>query len=561
MARRSPAFSPRCVPVFALLLALVSLPAHAVFFRVTTPALDVAVLPGGFVDIPLTFHNDTAVGAAGIAGTFVMGSVSSSLGYHFEQRSPAPCGAVVSDGATWNGYWHFAVPAIQSYSAVSCTLRVSRDATAFDPLAGNSFLSIGQELVYTGLRIGTLADVWQEAVLVERQVDADAIRTVIDLTIHNDGASDAIPTASVTSSISADLFETVLSGDCTTEGRLANPFYYILIHWPRVAAGTSHACRFIVRTELFQFDEPQTSYLDDLVDPTNGGHLINVREDNYVSLPTDFRVGGVDLDQYGVGGTWANISTSAQGFVLNVQPDLYGPGQSLLFGGWFTYGTRTDNGPRWFTIQGSIDGRVADVPIYRSVGGRFDASEPTQLLRVGTATVGFSACNQGVLRYAFDDGFTGVMPLTRLLPNATCREPDAAAVGTQDSAFSGTWADPSTSAQGLVVDSDPVSQLLFAGWFTFTATPAINDVSGQRWYTLQGSTGVDSADLTLYASEGGSFDTADPATTTAVGTARLTLASCTSAQLHYTFTDGENAGLEGTLDLDRLGNPPTGCAL
>jgi len=128
----------------------------------------------------------------------------------------------------------------------------------------------------------------------------------------------------------------------------------------------------------------------------------------------------VPLNQYGLSGSWANPATQSQGFVLSVQPDFYGSGNALLFGGWFTFDTTAAGGQRWYTIQGSASGKATSMPIYRTEGGRFDTSQATTTDSVGIATLHFDDCTHGTLDYAFVDGRGGTIPVTRLLANIEC---------------------------------------------------------------------------------------------------------------------------------------------
>jgi hypothetical protein len=315
-----------------------------------------------------------------------------------------------------------------------------------------------------------------------------------------------------------------------------------------------------IRTPLANFDQQEYAAVTDLGDPTNGGRILNTRTEPYVELPTNFLADGMDLNQYGLSGSWANPATPAQGFVINVQTDFYGIGKALLFGGWFTYDAVAGVGPRWYTLQASIEGKVSAVPIYRTTGGRFDAPDATITESVGSAMLGFNDCNHGVLRYTFGDGRIGAIPLSRLQPNISCHAPGSPPIGI-DSPLSGAWFDASTSGQGIVMDGDRLHGIAFAGWFTFSPVAGATGEIGQRWYTLQGNAPANVADLVIYASQGGAFDATAPATTTAVGTARMTLVSCTSARLDFTFSSGENAPRQGTLNLVRIGNPPPFCAL
>lgn len=117
--------------------------------------------------------------------------------------------------------------------------------------------------------------------------------------------------------------------------------------------------------------------------------------------------------------------------------------------------------------------------------------------------------------------------------------------------LTGTWADPTTSGQGIVMEVAPDffssgNGLLFGGWYTFDAATA----SKQHWYTLQGQVTSTSASaiIPIYETLGGQFDAATPTTTTAVGEATLRFEDCNRGNLTYSFTDGRR----GVIPLTRL---------
>jgi hypothetical protein len=272
---------------------------------------------------------------------------------------------------------------------------------------------------------------------------------------------------------------------------------------------------------------------------------------------------GVPLNQYGLSGSWANPATQSQGLVLSVQPDFYGTGNALVFGGWFTYDTSAAGGQRWYTIQGSASGVAASMPIYLSKGGRFDTPQATTTDSVGIATLHFTDCGHGTLDYTFYDGRGGSIPLTRLLANIECSQTGGTSTTNASYRLSGIWADPGNDGQGLVVDVDPLQHVLFAAWYTYSATaPAGSDANQQRWYTLQASLAsgaMQASNFGIFASTGGVFDHAATTSTVQVGSASIVLHGCSSATLSYRFTSGSNAGKSGTLDLSRIGAAPAAC--
>jgi hypothetical protein len=276
----------------------------------------------------------------------------------------------------------------------------------------------------------------------------------------------------------------------------------------------------------------------------------------------------VNLDQRGLGGSWANAATDSQGFVIEVMPDLYAAGSGLLFGGWFTYDIESSGGLRWYTLSGTVnaDATAAMLPIYRTHGGAFDSAQPTATDEVGVATIRFDDCSHGSLAYVFGDGSgrRGVIPIGRLLQNVNCTSAADNAAAARH-LLSGAWADLGNSGQGFVFDISPPQGVFFAAWYTFKAGAAVDaGAQGQRWYTLQavfapGFTTL--ANVGIYESRNGAFDKPAETTTVQVGRADITFHSCSSATMDYEFVAGEQAGVSGRLELQRLGPVAGNCAL
>ncbi|MGE5169052.1 MAG: hypothetical protein ACM3JC_01630 [Rudaea sp.] len=287
----------------------------------------------------------------------------------------------------------------------------------------------------------------------------------------------------------------------------------------------------------------------------------------YIASVTSSVIAGPDLDQHGFTGSWYEPATSGQGIEVEFFPDMAAPGTALVAGAWFTYDVAPaggDDRQRWYTFIGDARRGAASVPvtIYRNVGGNFDALPTTSSTTVGSGTLSFTDCTNGTFAYTFTDGRTGSIPVTRITPNVTC-----AANGTPgtsaDFAFSGNWYDPAKSGQGFVFEVNPVAPVFFFTWYTYAPAGQAAGVAGQRWFTGQATytPGSRTITATLYETTGGVFDqpTTPPPSTDPVGTATVTLASCTSAQLNYAFTAGGNAGRSGTIALSRVGPVPAGC--
>jgi len=185
---------------------------------------------------------------------------------------------------------------------------------------------------------------------------------------------------------------------------------------------------------------------------------------------------------------------------------------------------------------------------------------------VGIAPLGISIDSNGAYGYV-TSGFEGALYVLDLSVNvangtmATGTTPTYSAI-TSSTALSvnlnqhgltGTWYDPSTSGQGLVVEvyADNVAPgqgTFSAGWFTFDTAAA----GGQRWYTLQGSVKPTdtAAALSIYSATGGNFNAAPGVTASLVGQATIQFTDCKHGLLSYTFSDGSNR--KGFVPLTRL---------
>jgi hypothetical protein len=209
--------------------------------------------------------------------------------------------------------------------------------------------------------------------------------------------------------------------------------------------------------------------------------------------------------------------------------------------------------------------RTASLTIYENTGGNFNAPPITMAQAVGTATLSFDSCANGLLSYNFSDGSgrSGIIPLQRLTQNVTCSTTGARPTNS-DFAFSGNWYDPATSGQGITVEVNPTSSALFLAWYTYAPDGASAGESGQRWFTALGSfaPGARSIPLLLYETTGGLFDTvvAPLPTTVVVGSATIAFQSCASATLNFNFTGGSSSGKSGTIALTRVGPVPHGCS-
>jgi hypothetical protein len=276
--------------------------------------------------------------------------------------------------------------------------------------------------------------------------------------------------------------------------------------------------------------------------------------------------GGVRGNQHGITGSWFNPATGGQGLEVEVYPDLIGSGSGLLFAGWFTYDVGAAGGQRWYALSGTVSSgsSIAKLGIYAGFGGNFAAAPTVPATQVGTATMTFSSCDGGTLSYAFYDGRTGTIPLSRLTANITCGPAGDNGTAPSNYLLSGSWSQADVGGQGLVFDVNPTQHNFFAAWYTYAPNGQQAGAAGERWYTIQA--GFNPGDKTIsnapiYATAGGVFNSAAAPTTAPVGTASITFTSCNAATLTYNFTAGTNSGLSGTLNLTRTGPTPAGCTL
>jgi hypothetical protein len=129
----------------------------------------------------------------------------------------------------------------------------------------------------------------------------------------------------------------------------------------------------------------------------------------------------------------------------------------------------------------------------------------------------------------------------------------------------GTWYDPATSGQGIVMQSFPyydadgtrIRSTLFGGWFTYAIEPS-GTPAGQSWYSMQGDVDdtTTEATLGLYESTGGVFASPPTVSAAAIGTVTLAFDDCTHATMRYHFDDGRTD--DGVIPLVRL-VPTTAC--
>ena len=128
----------------------------------------------------------------------------------------------------------------------------------------------------------------------------------------------------------------------------------------------------------------------------------------------------------GLNDAWFNRATNGQGLLIMVFPGI-----RQMFLAWFTYDTQRpaedvtaflgEPGHRWLTAQGPYEGDTANLTIFVTEGGVFDAADPpasTDLDGDGTINIEFADCTQGLVRYEITSlSIEGEFPIERISPD------------------------------------------------------------------------------------------------------------------------------------------------
>ena len=126
---------------------------------------------------------------------------------------------------------------------------------------------------------------------------------------------------------------------------------------------------------------------------------------------------------FGLSGNWFDPTTSGQGFVFEVNPNV-----PVFFFAWYTYAPTGQSagaaGQRWFTGQASyaVGSRVMMLTLFETTGGLFDqpTSPAPSTVPVGTSTVTFASCTSAQLQFNFTGGSSagksGTIALVRVGP-------------------------------------------------------------------------------------------------------------------------------------------------
>ncbi|RKZ03324.1 hypothetical protein DRQ25_17860 [Candidatus Fermentibacteria bacterium] len=300
----------------------------------------------------------------------------------------------------------------------------------------------------------------------------------------------------------------------------------------------------------------------------------------------------------GLNDAWYNDATNGQGFFINVFPD-----SNQMFLSWFTFDTQRppadvtaqlgDPGHRWLTASGTFERGVATLDVFLTTGGVFDAANPpavTNPVPYGSMIVSFSDCIHGEVEFDLPDiGESGTIPIERLAKDnvADCEDQvgavssqavaalsavahtEAAAGSRSKTQAEGTgssfnynpslndaWYNPATDGQGFFFNVFPDLGHVFLSWFTFDVTrpPANTPFNlgepGHRWLTAQGPFVGDTAQLKVYNTSGGVFNSGrlDSGDNEEVGTITAIFEDCNSGLVRY---DIDSVG-QGEVPIERI---------
>jgi len=121
------------------------------------------------------------------------------------------------------------------------------------------------------------------------------------------------------------------------------------------------------------------------------------------------------------------------------------------------------------------------------------------------------------------------------------------------------WYNPATVGQGFLITVFPDIKQVFLAWFTFDVERPPADVTamlgdpGHRWLTAQGPYEGNTADLTVYVTRGGVFDSSEPKPVVdpaeGDGTIKLQFFGCEAGLIDYNIT---SVNLQGRIPIERI---------
>ena len=287
----------------------------------------------------------------------------------------------------------------------------------------------------------------------------------------------------------------------------------------------------------------------------------------------------------GLNDAWYNDDTSGQGFFITVFPN-----NKLMSLAWFTFDTERppsnvtaqvgEPGHRWLTALGTYERGVANLDVFLSEGGVFDAGDPPVITEepdppFGTMKVRFMDCIHGEIEFDLPSiGQSGTIPIKRIvfdnvascndqvgelsdqaistLTNSNVIDAEISKTDTQaevpqantfnyNPSLNDAWFNPETNGQGFFFNVYPNVGLVFLSWFTFDVTrppvntPYVLGEPGHRWLNALGYFDGNKAELGVYNTSGGVFNSGrlNEDDEVNIGTILASFEDCNSGVIKY----------------------------
>jgi hypothetical protein len=156
---------------------------------------------------------------------------------------------------------------------------------------------------------------------------------------------------------------------------------------------------------------------------------------------------------------------------------------------------------------------------------------------------------------AFIEDFVSSQSGGLMQPNAVVVRLDEAKINV---GMTDAWFNPATDGQGFFISVFPEIEELFLAWMTYDVQRPPEDVTaflgdpGHRWLTAQGPFEGSKAELTIYLTQGGVFDSAEPPAATdqdGYGTIAVEFMSCREGRITYDIPSLE---LSGDIPIQRI---------
>jgi hypothetical protein len=248
-----------------------------------------------------------------------------------------------------------------------------------------------------------------------------------------------------------------------------------------------------------------------------------------------------------VTGSWYDPATAGQGFVLHPVDDQY---TVISF-----YGFENNGKPLWLTGVGQQQlkpGYTTEIAMNITSGGSFGSFSPGQITEKpwGTLKLTFDTCSKATAEF---DGLSGqqTMHMVRLAGlegincyYATPPKPEAAGI-------TGSWYDPATSGQGLVLHPMNDQQMIVSFYGYKNDSERLWLIGAYNGAIVKGESLV----INMITASGGRFGGFTPGdiTESPWGTLTINFADCDNATATLDGVDGQQtmnmvklAGLQGS---------------